>query len=43
MFHIVGNVMPLTHRQSSFDDDMQVNVVAKADLADVAFLKADDP
>src|ERR1035438_6349375 len=34
--------MPPTHHQSSFDDDMQVNVVAKADLADVALLKADD-
>ena len=42
VFYIVRNVMALTHRQSSFDDDMQVNIVAKAHFADVAFLKADD-
>jgi len=42
VFHIVCNVVPLTYRQSSFNDDMQVNVISKAHLADVAFLKADD-
>jgi hypothetical protein len=34
--------MPLAHRQSSFDDDMKVNVIAEADFADVAFLEPDD-
>ena len=43
ILHIVRDVVSLTHGQRSFDDDVEVNVVAKADLADVAFLQADDP
>ena len=41
VFYIVRDVVPITHRQSSLDDDMQVNVVAKAHLADIAFLKSE--
>ncbi len=42
IFRIVCDVKAITHCQSSFCNDLQVNVVADAHLADVAFAKADD-
>ena len=39
VFHIVGNVVSLMHCECPFDDNMQINVVAKSDLSDMALLK----
>jgi len=40
ILHIMGNVVSLPHRERALDDDMQINVIVKADFTDMAFLKA---